>query len=270
MPRPDPRQLDLFSVPIRPRSEVSAHVAEAAVPFRSVDPDDLDDKKLLEAFRTSKTTETVLLAEAIVRRQPTGWQDAATHVWNRFFGFGHGRALPEQRAVLGLVRDLGGRYVLEAILHRGSVPEGLNGDLLQAAAACDHPLATDLVRFGLLSRDEALREAALRLAIPSGVEPLELRTLLTDRQISVRYLAAVVLAEVGDPEARSSLFFTLKARPSERGLNALALFMDEDAIIQLGQLARAHPQWVEHIRALIEDSAHPKALAIVATLPTGA
>ena len=270
MPRPDPRQLDLFSPPIRPRSEVPAHVADAAVPFRSVDPDDIDDKRLLGAFRTSKTTEAVLLAAAIVRRQPTGWQEAATHVWNRFVGFGHGRALPEQRAVLGLVRDLGGRYVLEAILRRAGVPEGLNGDLLQAAAACDHPLTADLVRFGLLSRDEALREAALRIAIPSGIEPLELRTLLTDRQIAVRDLAAVVLAEVGDPEARSSLLFTLKARPSERGLNALALFMDEDAIIQLGQLARAHPQWVVHIRALIEDSAHPKAPAIVATLQTGA
>jgi hypothetical protein len=249
---------------------VSAHVAEAAVPFRSVDPDDLDDKSLLEAFRTSMTTETVLLAAAIMRRRPTGWQEAATHVWNRFFGFGQGSPLPEQRAVLGLVRDLGGRCVLEAILRRGSVPEGLNGDLLQAAAACDHPLATDLVRCGLLSRDEVLRETALRIAISSGVEPLELRTLLTDRQIAVRDLAAVVLAEVGDTEARSSLLLTLKARPSQRGLNALALFMDEDAIIQLGQLARAHPQWVVHIRALIEDSAHPKAPAIVARLPTGA
>jgi len=36
------------------------------------------------------------------------------------------------------------------------------------------------------------------------------------------------------------------------------------------QLARTHPQWVGHIRALIEDSAHPKAPAIVATLPDDA
>jgi hypothetical protein len=62
----------------------------------------------------------------------------------------------------------------------------------------------------------------------------------------------------------------LKARPSQRGLDALALFSDEDAIIQLGQLARTHPQWVGHIRALIEDSAHPKAPAIIATLPDDA
>lgn len=97
------------------------------------------------------------------------------------------------------------------------------------------------------------------------MEPLELRTLLTDRQIAVRDLAAIVLAEVGDPEARGSLFLNLKARPSERGLDAL--FMDEDAIIQLGQLARAHPKGVGHIRGLIEDSAHPKAPSIIATLP---
>ena len=267
MPRPDPRQLDLFSIPIRAPSQAVTHVTEAAVPFRSIDPDDLDDAKLLEAFRTSTLTDTVFLAEAIVRRQPTGWQDAAMHVWNRFFGFGHDRALPEQRAVLGLVRDLDGRCVLEAILRRAGIPEGLNGDLLQAAAACDHPLTADLVRSGLLSRDEALREAALRIAISSGVEPLELRTLLTDRQIAVRDLAAIVLAEVGDPEARGSLFLNLKARPSERGLDALALFMDEDAIIQLGQLARAHPKWVGHIRGQLEDSAHPKAPSIIATLP---
>lgn len=270
MPRPDPRQLDLFSGPTTAPSQTAAHGTQTTVTARLIDPDRLDDAQLLEAFRTSQLTDTGLLAAVVARRRPTGWQDAATHVWNRFFGFGHGNPLPEQRAVLGLVRDLGGRCVLEAILRRAGIPEGLNGTLLLAAAACDHPLTVDLVRFGLLSRDEALREAALRLAIPSGVEPLELRTLLTDRQIAVRDLAAVVLAEVGDPEARSSLLLTLKARPSERGLNALALFMDEDAIIQLGQLARAHPQWVVHIRALIEESAHPKALTIVATLPTSA
>lgn len=270
MPRPDPRQLDLFSAPIMAPSEVTTHGAEVAVPFRSIDPDNLDDAKLLEAFRTSTLTDTVFLAEAIVRRQPTGWQDAAMHVWNRFFGFGHERALPEQRAVLGLVRDLLARGVLEEILRRGGVPEGLNADLLLAAAACEYPLKADLVRFGLLSRDEALRVSALRIAIPSGLEPLELRPLLTDRQIAVRDLAAIVLAEAGDAEARTSLFLTLKARPSKRGLDALALFMDEDAVIQLGQLARAHPQWVRHIRALIEDTAHPKALAIIATFPDDA
>lgn len=270
MPRPDPRQLDLFSGPTAAPFQTAANGTQTAVTAKSIDPDRLGDAQLLEAFRTSQLTETGLLAAVVARRRPTGWQDAATHLWNRFFGFGHGNPLPEQRAVLGLVRGLGGRCVLEAILRRGGIPEGLNGDLLQAAAACDHPLAADLVRFGLLSRDEALREAALRIAIPSGVEPLELRTLLTDRHIAVRDLAAVVLAEVGEPEARPSLLLTLKARPSERGLDALALFMDEDAIIQLGQLARAHPQWAVHIRALIEDSAHPKARAIVATLPTRA
>jgi len=267
MARPDPRQLDLFSTPIAAPAKVSTHSAAAALLFRSVDPEDLDDAKLLEAFRTSTLTGTGLLAEAIVRRQPPGWQDAAMHVWNRFFGFGHDNALPEQRAVLGLVRGLGGRCVLEGILRRDGIPKGLNADLLLAAAACEYPLKADLVRFGLLSRDEALRESALRIAIPSGVEPLELRPLLTDRQIAVRDMAAVVLAEVGDPEARAFLLLSLKARPSGRGLEALALFMDEDAIIQLGQLARSHPQWVGHIRALIEDSGHPKAPAIVATLP---
>ena len=105
------------------------------------------------------------------------------------------------------------------------------------------------------------------IAILSGVEPLELRPLLTDPESAVRDLAAIVLAEMGDPEARGSLFISLKVRPSERGMDALALFMDEDAIIQLGQLARAHPNWVGHIRGLIEDSAHPKAPSIIATLP---
>lgn len=267
MRRPDPRQLDLFSGPTAAPSQTVAHGKETPVKSRSIDPDQLDDAQLLEAFRVSTLTETELLTAVIVRRRPTGWQDAALHVWKRFYGFGHGNPLPEQRAVLGLVQDRHGRCVLEHILSRGGVPEGLNGDLLLAAAACEYPLNPDIVRSGLLSRDDALRKAAVRIAIPSGVEPLELRPLLMDRQTVVRDLAAVVLAEMGDPEARSSLLLAMKSRPSDRGLDALALFMDEEAIIQLGQLARAHPGRVGYIRTLIEDSAHPKAPAILATLP---
>jgi hypothetical protein len=267
MRRPDPRQLDLFSGPTAAPSQTVAHGKETPFKSRSIDPDQLDDAQLLEAFRVSTLTNTDLLAAVIARRRPTGWQDAALHVWKRFFGFGHGNPLPEQRAVLGLVQDRHGRCVLEDILSRGGVPEGLNGDLLLAAAACESPLNPDIVRFGILSRDVALREAAVRIAIPSGVEALELRPLLMDRQTEVRDIAAVVLAELGDPEARSSLLLTLKARPSDRGLDALALFMDEEAIIQLGQIARTHSGWVGHIRALIEDSVHPKAPAILATLP---
>lgn len=78
----------------------------------------------------------------------------------------------------------------------------------------------------------------------------------------------ITLAKLGYLDAREALFLSLKARPSKRGLDALALFMDEDAIIQLGQLARTHPKWVCHIRGLIEDSAHPKASSIIAGLRT--
>lgn len=267
MRRSEPRQLDLFSGSTTAPIRADANVQEPPVKHGSVNLDQLDDAQLLEAFRASKLTETVLLAAAIARRWPAGWQDAALHVWKRFFGFGSDTPLLEQRAVLGLVRDGHGRCILENILRRGGIPGGLNGDLLLASAACEYPLNPDIVRSGLLSKDDALREAAVRIAIPSGVEPLELRALLTDRQFAVRDLAAVVLAETGDPEARSSLLSALKARPSERGLDALALFMDEDAIIQLGQLARTHPCCVDHIRALIEDSAHPKASVILSTLP---
>lgn len=267
MRRQDPRQLDLFSGPTAAPSQTVARGKETPVKSRSVDLDQLDDAQLLKAFRVSTLTETELLAVIIARRRPTGWQDAALYVWKRFFGFGHGNPLPEQRAVLGLVQDLHGRCVLEDILSRGGVPEGLNGDLLLAAASCEYPLNPDIVRSGLLSRDDTLRKAAVQIAIPSGVEPLELRPILTDRQIAVRDLAAVVLAEMGDSEARSSLLYAMKSRPSERGLDALALFMDEEAIIQLGQIARTHSGWAGHIRALIEDSAHPKAPAILATLP---
>lgn len=264
MPRPDPRQLDLFNAPTVPWCPVPSGDAGHDVPVEPIDPETLDDADLLEAFQASKLAETERLAAAVALRHPVGWQDAALHVWNRFVGFGQESEL---RAVLGLVRELRGRRVLEEILRRGRVPQDLSEDLLRAAAACEHPLSADLARAGLHSRDGAKREAAVTIAIPSGVEPLELRPLLTDPESAVRDLVAIVLAEMGDPEARGSLFISLKVRPSERGLDALALFMDEDAIIQLGQLARAHPQWVGHIRGLIEDSAHPKAPSIIATLP---
>lgn len=270
MGEPDSRQLDLFSGPAPIPSSVEGEGRGQPVIIRSTDVDRLDDRALLEAFRSSKLRETALLAEAIRRRRPTGWQDAALFLWKRFFGFGHGTPLPEQRAVLGLLRDRLGRSVLEDILRLGAVPAGLNGDLLLAAAACECPIGLDVVRFGILSRDEALREAAVQIAIPSGLASLELRPLLMDRQIAVRNLAAIVLAEIGDLAARPLLLQALTTRPSKRGLDALALYMDEDAIIQLGQLARKHPGWVAEIRALIEDSAHPRAASILARLPNDA
>jgi hypothetical protein len=268
MPRPDPRQLSLFDPPAARLAAMPGPAAlPAPLPCAGVDPDEMDDAALLEAFRGSRFKETERLSDAIGRRRPAGWEEAALLVWDRFTGFAGSGPVPEQRAVLRLARNCAATDLLAHILRRGGGPACLSGDLLCAAAVCGLPVGPQVIRSGLRSKDPELRVAALEIGFRSGIEPAELRPLLSDPDPDVRDRAAVVLAEAGDAVARPSLLLCLKARPSARGLEALALFQDEDALIQLGQLARIHPDRVSGIRALIETFSHPKVGRVLAGLP---
>ena len=111
------------------------------------------------------------------------------------------------------------------------------------------PLDPDLARNGLCDRDPALRAAALQIALPSNLGLGELTPLLQDRDPTVRDLAAVTLAEAGVEAARTPLLHSLRTRPTRRGLEALAAYQDAEALVRLGQLARARPALVALIPA---------------------
>lgn len=254
-----------------PRPETRTENPNVNDPIRSgPDPDLLDDTALVTAFRVSTLYETTRLAVEIVRRRPPGAAEAAWHVWARFQGFGQTSPLPEQEAVLDLAAALQERDLLKRIIDRGEVPPGLHAELLRAAASCELPLDPHLVRVGLRDRDAVLRVAALQIALLSDVDLIELMPLLQDRDGTVRNLAAVMLAEAGVEQARGPLLQALKAYPTRRGLEALALYQDEEALIRLGQLARANPKLVGLIRPLIEEFDDPRVASILAALPTQA
>lgn len=264
-PSDDQDQLDLFDFTANAVSEPS-EATQSCEPIEVI-PAAMDDATLLAAFPWGRVGQVPALAAEIARRRPEGWQQAALSLWNRFVGFGDQMPFPEQRAVLVLTRETGAKRLLQDILARGWLPQGLNGDLVQAAAVCSLRLDTDRVRRVLRSPDADLRRAAVEIAIPSGMPLTEVHPLLSDRDRSVRHLAAIVLAETGNPEARLPLLRLLKLQPTRRGLEALAAYEDEDALVRLGQIARQHPEWGRVVRNLIEDFPHPKADAVLATVP---
>lgn len=254
-------QPDLFDQPV-------AHPVQAPLPASSPpDPAALADGALLQAFVNADLSCVAALADAIVQRRPKGWQDAACALWMRFYGFGQDKACLEQTTVIRMLRETRDRTLLQHILARGGIPSHFDGDILRAAVVCGIRLDATRIHTGLASPDPDLRRSALELAMVSGLAPRDLHPILTDPDAGCRHMAAILLAEAGDPEGREPLIRLLKISPSERALEALSAYDDEDSLVTLGQIGRRDLQWCESIREIIENSGHPKARAIAASLP---
>ena len=254
------RQLDLFDLS-RPSSGSSsaAHIAP-------IIPKDTTDEQLLELFPHASVGNVKALGEELRLRRPTGWQDAAVKLWDRFRGFGHSQPMPEQQVVLSLAEGPAHQVFFRSLLARGPVSECLEPDLLRAAAACRVPLPTTIVERGLAHRVADVRCDAVRNAMASNVPTEVLLPYLKDHIGFVRRAAAIALAEAGEPVAKASLLQEMRMRPSRSGLEALSSFVDEDVVIALGQIARKHPEWCSVVLELLEMIDHPMAQRVAAGL----
>lgn len=254
------RQLDLFDA--SPPSWGSSSAAH----FAPVIPKDMTDEQLLERFPHASVGNVKAFGEEMRLRRPTGWQDAAVKLWDRFRGFGHGQPMPEQQVVLSVAEGPADQAFVRSLLARGPVSECLEPDLLRAAAACRVPLPTTIVERGLAHRMADVRCDAVRIAMASNVPTEVLLPYLKDQVGLVRREAAIALAEAGEPVAIPSLLQEMRMRPSRAGLEALGFFVDEDVVIALGQIARQHPDWCSVVLEVLEMIDHPMAQRVAAGL----
>jgi len=254
------RQLELFDLS-RPSwgSSSAAH-------FAPINPKDMTDEQLLERFVHASVGNVKTLGDELRQRRPTGWQDAAVKLWDRFRGFGHGQPMLEQQVVLSLADGPARHAFVRSLLARGLVSECLEPDLLRAAAACRVPLPTTIVVRGLAHRIADVRCDAVQIALASNVPTEMLLPYLKDQIGFVRREAAIALAGAGEAVAKPSLLQEMRMRPSRAGLEALGCFENEDVVIALGQIARQHPDWSSVVLEVLEMIDHPMAQRVAAGL----
>jgi hypothetical protein len=248
-----PGQLDLFDQP-------AGNVDTGPVTLQpSIDPAAMSDEELLQGFANASLGSVKPLAREILRRRPKGWTEAAVSLWVRFLGFGVQSPMPEQVAVLDLVRQSAAAPLLLQLLRRGPIADCLDPYLLPAAAVCGVRLPQATVLRGLAHLQPEVRAAAVWVATASKVPVKILHPLLSDTVREVRRAAATVIAEVGDAVAREPLLLEMRLQPDRRGLEALSSVANEDVVIRLGQIARQHRAWREIVTEVLQMIDDPKA-----------
>lgn len=248
----NPGQLDLFDQPAGDMNAPSGALQP------SIDPAAMSDEDLLLGFARASLGSVEPLAREILRRRPEGWTDAAAALWERFLGFGTNVPMPEQVAVLGLVRQTAAAPLLLQLLRRAPMADCLDPHLLPAAAACGVSLPQATVLRGLANPQSDIRTAALQVAPASRVPPDKLHPFLSDQVRDVRRTAATVIAEAGDAVAREPLLLEMRLQPDRRGLEALSSVANEDVIIRLGQIARRHRAWREVVIEVLHMIDNPE------------
>jgi len=254
----DPGQLDLFD---QPAGNINAAPGALQSP---IDPAAMSDEDLLLGFARASLGSVEPIAQEVLRRRPEGWTDAAAALWERFLGFGTNVPMPEQVAVLDLVRQTAAAPLLIQLLRRAPMADCL--DLLPAAAACGVSLPQATVHRGLAHPQPDTRAAAVRVASVSRTPVDRLHPLLADPVRDVRRTAATVIAEAGDGVAREPLLREMRLQPDRRGLEALSSVANEDVIIRLGQIARQHHAWRRIIIEVLHMIDDPKAETVAAGL----
>lgn len=256
----DRKPLDLFDQPV---GDVHTLPSTQQAP---IDPGSMSDGELLQAFTRGSLGSVDILAQEILWRWPGGWEDAAALLWERFVGFGAHNQMPEQVAVLELVRQTAAASLLLRLLLRAPIDDCLDPYLLPAAAACGVRLPRATVLRGLGHSQPDVRAAAVLVAAASRMPVGRLHPLLSDPVRDVRLSAAKVIAEAGDTAARAALLREMRLQPDRRGLEALSSVGNEDVIIWLGQIARQHHAWREIVIGVLHMIDDPKAMIVAAGL----
>jgi hypothetical protein len=258
-------QLDLFAPhPASHRERLAGpDVGPALVPSA------LDDDSLVEAIPAARLSAARELAAEAARRRLGNAVPVLEMLARRFSGFGLERIVPEQEAALHALAAIGGREAAAAVA-RLIGERVIQGPALRQAvntAACLQSRLPAEIVLDLLRND--LPEIRAGACACTGTSPQAsplLIELLADHHAEVRAAAALALGRIGRPEGRAHLLLLLRREPSEEIVEAIAAVADEECVVVLGRVARAHPA----LRAVILDAlaciAVPRAQTVAAAL----
>src|SRR5262249_29132637 len=128
-----------------------------------------------------------------------------------------------------------------------------------------HLLAKTVAKL-LQHADPNVRAAACGCARPLPLVTALLGELMVDLHRPVAEAAACALGRLGRAEARPVLATLLQKAPSEEGIKAAGAVADEPSLVLLGRIARSGSRLAAAALAALEESDHPHAAKIRATV----
>ncbi|MCY4191708.1 MAG: hypothetical protein OXD42_10390 [Rhodospirillaceae bacterium] len=253
------RQPDLFDERggggIGPSPQTPAHPALPA-------PAMLSDEALVARVADGGLSDIHALCREVAVRSLASAVPALERLWSRFHGFGVGRPLREQVAVLETLAGLEypeARAALRRIVLDPSLPASFWPTVLRAAAEARLFLPAAFVADFLGHADMAVRRAAFDLAPAAKVPAHRLREGLFDGDALIRVTAAAALAQLGDAAGLDALLAELARSPTSGIIDALGMIGGDEVIVALGRCAMRHAAFVPVVIAVLSDMGDPRA-----------
>jgi HEAT repeat protein len=227
----------------------------------------MTDAALVRSLPTAGLREAPALASEAARRKLTAAVPALAELCRRFTGFGRENPIPEQRAALSALAQIGGHDAADKVA--GMVADGVVQNpglpaVASAAAALRCRLPADIVLAWLRDPRPEVRADACRLVRPSTETAAVLIDLLSDLHDRVTAAAASALGQMGRAEARPVLLRLLANAPSPAAINAFAGIADDDGIVVLGRLAISRPYLASTVLAALDEIDLPRAAQVAA------
>lgn len=225
---------------------------------------DLSDDEIIAVLpRANLLTATALASQVISRDLGDRAVPALESLWRRFEGFGRDGPLPEQKAALATLGQIGthdARAALSTMLHKRKPPDALLPLLLAAAVSARVSLSAHQLTDWLAHDNPEVRAPAFALACFAHTgRPDMLTDGLTDPYPAVRREAAIALGTLRQRSARDILLQELARAPTGRIVEALGAILDGDVIAHFRRCAQAHPELRTVIADELRGSDLPKA-----------
>jgi HEAT repeats len=261
------QQLDLFATGgIRPTGVRDGPRCKPACVTK------LSDAGLIESIPSAGLSDCAALTEEAARRGLRAAVPALEALCRRFKGFGLYRGVPEQISALRALAALGGPDAAAAVrrLIGAAVVQGPGlGEAVRAAASLCCRLPEDAAMALLRHADAEVRAAACWCVPNTGGVAAVLVELLGDLHRPVEMAAACALGRIGRAEARQGLLRQLRTAPCAEVIEAVTRLADEEVVVLLGRIARAHAALREAALAALEDIDTPRSAAVLAGIKAG-
>jgi hypothetical protein len=233
---------------------------------------ELSDDGLIDAIPSAGLSDCIPLTEEAARRGLRAAVPALEALCRRFSGFGLHRGVPEQISALRALATLAGTDASAAVqrLIATAVVQGPGlREAVHAAASLRCRLPEDRAVALLRHADPEVRVPACQ-CVPNTHRVVDvLLELLGDLHRPVAVAAAFALGRIGRAEARPVLLQLLRTAPCAEAIEAVMRLADEEVVVLLGRIARAHATLREAVLAALEDIDTPRSAVVLAGIKAG-